>query len=397
MLLAASAKIEAADFRQGKGQLTFSAGSPLVLAAGMAPMGEWGGLLSWEGAARVLEETQNWWRRTTGSLRVETPDPALNHYLSFWGRYQVLAGRLFGRSGLYQCGGAYGFRDQLQDVLALIPFAPNLAKEQIERAARHQFREGDVLHWWHPTPGASGAQGVRTRISDDLLWLPYVLSRWCRETGDNVLLREELPWLEGRPLEPEEHERYEHCPPSQETASLYLHAVQAIECVLNRGIGAHGLCLMGTGDWNDGMDRIGAKGRGESVWLTWFLSLTLREFIPLCKEMEEPERAERYETLTGQLTAAAHRAWDGGWYLRAYDDEGNPVGSHRNRECAVDSISQSFSVLAPGPDPALARQAVLAAAEQLYDREHQLAKLLWPPFAEEGDPGYIRSYPGGLR
>ena len=397
MLLAASSKIESADFTQGQGMLTFSTGASLVLAAGMAPMGEWGNLLSWEGASRALEETEHWWRRTTGSLRVETPEPALNHYLSFWGRYQVLAGRLFGRSGLYQCGGAYGFRDQLQDVLALIPFVPNLAKEQIERAARHQFREGDVLHWWHPTPGASGAQGVRTRISDDLLWLPYVLSRWCRETGDESLLREELPWLEGRPLAPEEHERYEHCPPTRETASLYRHAVQAIECVLNRGIGDHGLCLMGTGDWNDGMDRVGAKGRGESVWLTWFLALTLRQFVPLCRAMEEPERAQRYQELTGQLTAAAHRTWDGGWYLRAYDDEGNPVGSHRNRECAVDSISQSFSVLAPGPDPALARQAVLAAAEQLYDREHQLAKLLWPPFAEEGDPGYIRSYPGGLR
>lgn len=397
LVLTASAEIVTDSFALGQGQLTFSAATPLVLAAGMAPEGAWSELLCWEKAVQALEETQSWWRRTTGSLQVETPDLALNHYLSTWGRYQVLAGRLFGRCGLYQCGGAYGFRDQLQDVLALIPFAPELAREQLKRAARHQFREGDVLHWWHPTPGNAGAQGVRTRISDDLLWLPYVLSRWHQETGDDTLLREECPWLEGRPLEQGEHERYGSYLPSQETASLYRHAIQAIECVLNRGIGAHGLCLMGTGDWNDGMDRIGAGGRGESVWLTWFLALTLRVFAPLCRVLEEPERAQRYAALTGQLTAAAHRAWDGNWYLRAYDDEGNPVGSHRNRECAIDSISQSFAVFAPGPDPALARKAVLAAAEQLYDREHQLAKLLWPPFDKEGDPGYIRSYPGGLR
>lgn len=384
-------------FHRGRGELTFSAPTALVLAAGMAPTPHWGDLLSVEAASTALEETRIWWRDKTGSLKVTTPDEGLNHYLSTWGRYQVLAGRLFGRSGLYQCGGAYGFRDQLQDVLALIPFAQELAREQLCRAARHQFREGDVLHWWHPTPGQAGAQGVRTRISDDLLWLPYGLGRYVSETGDSALLRVEEPWLEGRPLAPEEQERYESWPLSQEKASLYRHAVQAIECVLNRGLGSHQLCLMGTGDWNDGMDRIGAGGKGESVWLTWFFALTLRRFLPLCQMMEEPERAQRYQTLLGQLTAAAHKAWDGAWYLRAYDDAGNPVGSHRNRECAIDSISQSFAVLAPGPDPALARQAVGAAAERLYDRTHQLAKLLTPPFDREGDPGYIRSYPGGLR
>lgn len=397
LLLTGSAAPERVEFRQGRGTLTFSLQAPLVLAAGMAPELDWSRLRSWDAASAALEETKRWWRTKTGSLQITTPDPALDHYLSTWGRYQVLAGRLFGRSGLYQCGGAYGFRDQLQDVLALIPFAPELAREQLCRAARHQFREGDVLHWWHPTPGKSGAQGVRTRISDDLLWLPYVLSRYVTETGDSALLREQQPWLTGRPLEPEEHERYEHCPPAEETASLYQHAVQAIECVLNRGLGAHQLCLMGTGDWNDGMDRIGAEGKGESVWLTWFFALTLRRFLPLCRSMEEPERAARYETLAERLASAAHKAWDGSWYLRAYDGEGSPIGSHRNRECAIDSISQSFAVLAPGPDLTLARQAVLAAAEQLYDRKRQLAKLLWPPFEGESDPGYIRSYPGGLR
>lgn len=397
LILAASRAPAQISFHRGRGELTFCAGDALVLAAGMGPESGWNDLLSWETACAALERTRDWWRAKTGALQVETPDGALNHYLSTWGRYQVLAGRLFGRSGLYQCGGAYGFRDQLQDVLALIPFAPELARAQLCRAARHQFREGDVLHWWHPTPGRAGAQGVRTRISDDLLWLPYVLGRYVSETGDETLLREQELWLQGRPLEPGEHERYEHCPPSGERANLYEHAVQAIECVLNRGVGAHQLCLMGTGDWNDGMDRIGAGGKGESVWLTWFFVLTLRRFLPLCRKMEDLERAERYRKVMDQLAAAAHRAWDGGWYLRAYDDEGNPVGSHRNRECAIDSISQSFAVLAPGPDPALAREAVRAAAERLYDRGHRLAKLLTPPFDGQTDPGYIRSYPGGLR
>lgn len=397
LILTASQPFAEWTVQQGRVELTLKTDEPLILAAAMETAEPHQSYLRMDAARQALKHTEEWWLRKTASLTVTTPDTALNHYLSFWGRYQVLAGRLFGRSGLYQCGGAFGFRDQLQDVLSLIPFAPELAREQILRAARHQFREGDVMHWWHPSSGQDGAQGVRTRISDDLLWLPYTLGRWTAETGDITLMQETSPYLEGRPLDEGEAERYEFCPPTQERDSLYRHSVQAIECVLNRGIGAHGLCLMGTGDWNDGMDRVGAEGRGESVWLTWFLALTLRTFLPLCQRMGEQDRAKRYEQLFQNLTQAAHRAWDGGWYLRAYDDDGNPIGSHRNRECAIDSISQSFAVLTPGPDPELSRQAVQAAADQLYDREHQMARLLWPPFQAASDPGYIRSYPGGLR
>lgn len=397
LLLSSAQPFQDWSVQRGEAVFRLDPGQPQILAASMEPESVLNTLLSPEAAERSLEETGQWWREKTASLSVSTPYKALNHYLSFWGPYQVLAGRLLGRSSLYQCGGAFGFRDQLQDALALLPSAPEIVRAQILRAARHQFREGDVMHWWHPSEGGDSAQGVRTRISDDLLWLPYVLGRWVEEIGDTTLLGEQVPYLEGRPLDDGEEERYERCAFTQERDSVYRHAVQAIECVLNRGVGSHGLCLIGTGDWNDGMNRLGDEGRGESVWLTWFFALTLRTFLPLCRIMHEDIRAERYERLIHNLIAAAHGAWDGKWYLRAYDDEGNPVGSHGNEECAIDSIAQSFAVLAPGPDPELAHQAVLAAAERLYDREHQLARLLWPPFRGAGDPGYIRSYPGGIR
>ena len=395
--LAASKPFLKSEWRKGRAELTLRSASALTLTAGIEGAACPERFYDLPSALKVLAETELWWQQRTAALTVHTPDEAINHYLSFWGPYQVLAGRVQGRSALYQCGGAFGFRDQLQDVLALLPFAPEITAHQIKEAARHQFREGDVLHWWHPPEEDGSARGVRTRISDDLLWLPYVLGRWMEEIGDLRLPGEQAPYLEGRPLDDGEEERYDRWSYAAEKDSLYRHAVRAIECVLNRGVGEHGLCRMGTGDWNDGMNRLGAAGRGESVWLTWFLALTLRSFLPLCRQMGEPERAERYEKLFDHLTAAAHRAWDGDWYLRAYDDEGNPIGGHANAACAIDSVSQSFAVFAPGPDGELAHRAVLAACERLYDREHQLVRLLWPPFGEEGDPGYIRSYPPGLR
>ncbi len=391
--LSASCPAAGWSFRRGMAELRYPAGSELTLLAGLTIED-----LPAARAAELLGETERWWRARTASLTVQTPEPALDHYLSFWGRYQTLAGRMLARSGLYQCGGAYGFRDQLQDALALIPYDRETVRAQLRRAARCQFREGDVLHWWHPPREAGGAmRGVRTRISDDLLWLPYVLGRWTEETGDLSLAAERVPYLQGEALREGEQERYLIWTPTEECETLYRHAVQAVECVLNRGVGAHGLCRMGAGDWNDGMNRLGAQGRGESVWLTWFLSLTLRTFVPLCAQMGEGGRAERYRSLAGQLAQQAAAAWDGRWYLRAYDDDGNPVGSHRNAECAIDSISQSFAVFAPSPDQELARQAVRAAAERLYDRKHQLVRLLDPPFSGRSDPGYLRGYPGGLR
>ncbi|MCD7803356.1 MAG: hypothetical protein LUH09_10780 [Clostridiales bacterium] len=395
LLLSAQPGFTGWRWAEGVLELTLPADRTVVLSAGMngdrmLPS------LSPEVVRQALERTIAWWLQKTAALTVRTPEPALNHYLSFWGPYQVLAGRLYGRNGLYQCGGAYGFRDQIQDALALIPFAPELVREQLRRAAGCQFREGDVLHWWHGSSDGS-ARGVRTRISDDLLWLPYALGRFTVETGERTLMNVQVPYLDGQPLNADEKERYDLYRPSDSTDSLYGHGVQAVECVLNRGLGSHGLCLMGTGDWNDGMNRMGAGGRGESVWLTWFLALTLRTFAPLCRLNGDAQRGERYERLADALCQSADRAWDGEWYLRGYDDEGRPVGSHENRECAIDSLSQSFSVLAGGPDPTRSHRAVLAADDRLHDRTHCLIKLLDPPFRGETDPGYIRSYPPGLR
>lgn len=384
---------EGLQWEQGTLTLTFSPQPVLLLTAGVR--GRY--TPPTPGMAEdLLAVTLRWWAGRTAALSVETPDPALNHYLSFWGPYQVLAGRVLGRSGLYQCGGAVGFRDQLQDVLALLPFCPDAARRQMRDAAAHQFREGDVLHWWHPGGAADSALGVRTRISDDLLWLPYALCRWREETGDLTLLAEEVPYLEGSPLAPGQGEQYHRWSVSESRDSLYRHAVQALECVLNRGLGAHGLCRMGTGDWNDGMNRLGAKGEGESVWLSWFSSIVLSRFARLCGEMGEPERGQRYRTLSRQLARMADRTWDGSWYLRAYDDAGNPVGGQGAQECAIDSIAQSFAVFALGPQDR-PRRAVLAAMDQLWDREHQLLRLLRPPFHAASDPGYIKSYPEGLR
>ncbi|MCD7733789.1 MAG: hypothetical protein LUH48_01420, partial [Clostridiales bacterium] len=395
LLLSAQPGFVGWRWSEGVLEMTLPADRVVVLSAGMEgdrmlPS------LSPEAVRQALERTIAWWLQKTAALTVRTPEAALNHYLSFWGPYQVLAGRLYGRNGLYQCGGAYGFRDQLQDALAFLPFAPELAKEQLRRAAGCQFREGDVLHWWHASADGS-ARGVRTRISDDLLWLPYALGRFTEETGERTLMNVQIPYLDGQPLNADEKERYDLYRPSDSTDSLYGHGVQAVECVLNRGLGSHGLCLMGTGDWNDGMNRMGAGGRGESVWLTWFLALTLRIFAPLCRLNGDAQRGERYERLADALCQSADRAWDGEWYLRSYDDEGRPVGSRENRECAIDSLSQSFSVLAGGPDPDRSHRAVLAADDRLHDRMHRLIKLLDPPFRGETDPGYIRAYPPGLR
>lgn len=369
---------------------TFTAQIPLerelVLAVGLeAPLP-----VAPSEVRRLLEETKQHWEEQAGCFTLRSPDPALNHYLSFWGRYQVIACRLLARSALYQCGGAYGFRDQLQDVCGLLPNGRELAREQIMRCCRHQYREGDAQHWWHPL--AQGERGVRTRISDDLLWLPYSLCRWVSVTGDRSLLGEKAPWLVSQPLQKGEEQRYEEAALSDEADIVLEHGIRAIECCLGRGVGEHGLCLMGQGDWNDGMDRLGREGRGESVWLTWFLSLVLAEFSALCGG----ERQTRYRRLSARLAAKAGEAWDGGWYRRAYDDAGQPIGSRESRECRIDSIAQSFSVFAPNPSPERGRQAVQAAIDRLYDREHRTVALLDPPFRAV-DAGYISAYPGGVQ
>lgn len=346
-------------------------------------------------AAELLAERG--WEGLCAPLRVETPDEGLNHYLSFWCLYQVTACRLFGRTGLYQCGGAYGFRDQLQDVCALMVHAPELVREQLLRAAEHQFVEGDVQHWWHPVGSGEPERGVRTRISDDLLWLPYGLSLWLETTGDLSLLREEAGFLTSDPLEPGELERYEGPERSTERATLYEHGCRAIHCALSRGTGSHGLLLMGAGDWNDGLNRVGAQGCGESVWLTWFAALVLKQWSAVAQSMGDEPRSARCGQRSAELAAAASRAWDGDWYLRGYDDSGAPFGGADHPCYALDSIAQSFAVLAPNPEPERGREAVLNAVNRLYDRKRGTIALLTPGVSPGSGMGYLQSYPEGVR
>lgn len=344
---------------------------------------------------RVREETLDWWQSRVSALTVTTPEPALDHYLNGWCLYQVAACRLMARTSQYQNGGAYGFRDQLQDAAALLFSWPERTREQLLLAAARQFEEGDVQHWWHPPHGA----GVRTRISDDLLWLPWVLCQYCNSTGDWSILAETIPYLTSKPLEPGEMERYETPSVSGKTDSLYRHALAAIQCVLKRGSGSRGLALMGGGDWNDGMNRVGAGGTGESVWLTWFLVVVLQNFAPLCRRMGEEETARELERQAERALAAAQGAWDGNWYLRGYYDDGTPLGCAQSKSCQIDSIAQSFAALPKGSDTARANQAVSSALERLFDREKQLVLLFSPAFdgKENHDPGYIKGYPAGVR
>lgn len=337
------------------------------------------------------------WKRQVSALQVDTPDRQLNHYLNSWALYQVIACRLMGRTSRYQNGGAYGFRDQLQDVCATLLFTGRYAREQILRCCAHQYQEGDVQHWWHEVPGEP-LKGVRTRISDDLLWLVYALCAYLEQRGDWGILEEEIPYLCSPVLAQGEQERYEQVAVSEERESVYGHAVRAVERVLRRGRGSHDLLLIGAGDWNDGMNRVGAKGDGESVWLTWFTAAVLKSFGPVCVRMGEQDRGEQYQKEAADLIRAAEAAWDGGWFLRGYYDDGTPLGSAGAEACQIDSIAQSWAAMVPGVCREKAERAVRAAVERLFDREAGLVKLFTPAFdGGVQDPGYIRGYVPGVR
>jgi len=341
----------------------------------------------------VFQDVLQHWEDLLGTVQVKTPDRSMDIMLNRWLLYQTVACRLWARSAFYQASGAYGFRDQLQDGMALALSRPAITREHLLRAAARQFAEGDVQHWWLPPFG----QGVRTRISDDRIWLAYAVAHYVEATGDLPVLDEQVPFIEGQPLPPGESDAYFQPTVSDRSASLFEHCARGLDHSLL--VGAHGLPLIGTGDWNDGFTRVGDQGKGESVWLGWFLYATLSSFVPLAKTRGENSRAATWQTHCVALQTALERdGWDGNWYRRAYFDDGTPLGSSVNGECRIDSIVQSWSAISSAADPGRAAQAMEAADEQLVRRDAGLALIFTPPFdCTPLDPGYIKGYPPGIR
>lgn len=340
-----------------------------------------------------LNEVKSYWKEFLRRLQVYTPLESTNILLNGWIAYQIINSRLWGKTGYYQSGGAFGFRDQLQDTLGLKYLDPKLLKQQILKHSEHQFIEGDVEHWWHD----QNQRGIRTRFSDDLLWLAYLVIEYINFTGDKSILEIKTPYLEGVPLEEGQDERYEKYLPSKEEGSIYEHCIKTIERSLD--FGENGLPKIGSGDWNDGFSTVGNKGKGESVWLGFFLSWILENFVSICREKEDETLAQKYEEIRNQLKKALNtNGWDGRWYKRAFMDDGNVLGSMENEECRIDSIAQSWSVISKAGDNDKKYISMESLEKHLIDRENGIIKLLDPPF-EKGklEPGYIKAYLPGVR
>ena len=357
-------------------------------------------------ALDMLEETKRWWAGRVRPVNVCTRDTALDNYLNGWALYQVLCCRVFGRASLYQCGGAYGFRDQLQDSCALLYVDPALTRGQILRACRHQYEEGDVQHWWHPGRPERGhsERGVRTRCSDDLLWLPYAVCEYWEKTGDESLLDVAVPYISSEPLAPDAEDRFESPRVGDQRDSVYGHCMRALDCALLRGVGVHGLPLIGTGDWNDGFNLLGAEGKGESVWLAWFLAEVLTRVAPLCEKRGDEARAGYFRMWSEKLVAAAEASWDGAWYRRGYYDDGATLGSAQDEECRIDSLPQSYAALfagtggMPEADGERRLTALRSALRNLVDEKAGVVRLFDPAFAQsKANPGYIKGYIAGVR
>ena len=383
------------DCRCGKRLYHIFSSCPVTLKKGETKiitftLGE--GLPTPTDAEALFECTKNYWHHLLGGLSVETGDAEVDLLLNQWLPYQAIACRLFARTAFYQSGGAFGFRDQLQDVLALMELSPDLVRKQLLLHAGHQFREGDVFHWWHPDE-----KGVRTRFSDDRLFLPYIACLYAQEAGDDTIWDEMAPFIIEPPLSQGEDERYTFVKDRTLPCSLYEHCVRAIEISLETG--SHGLPLMGGGDWNDGMNAVGIEGSGESVWLAWFLKATLDLFAPVAENRGDDERAVRYRREALRLLEAAEsEAWDGTHYARAFFDNGTPLGTSACAECSIDAISQAWAVIAGGTRPMRQKAAMDSVYRILVDSDARLLRLLTPPFTKTSpSPGYIQSYPAGLR
>jgi cyclic beta-1,2-glucan synthetase len=341
----------------------------------------------------ALDDVSSYWDEVLGTIQVKTPDRSMDIMLNRWMLYQTLVCRMWARSAFYQASGAFGFRDQLQDGMAIVVAQPALTREHLLRAAARQFLQGDVQHWWLPPAGL----GVRTRISDDRIWLAHAAAHYLSATGDLGLLDEVVPFLEGAQLAAGEHDAFFQPATSEDKATFFEHCARGLDGSL--ALGAHGLPLIGTGDWNDGMNRVGEQGRGESVWLGWFLHATLVAFASVASATNHRAQSARWLAHAAVLRESLEReGWDGAWYRRGYFDDGTPFGSAASDECRIDSIAQSWSVISGAASPARATQAMQAVDEQLIRREDGLALLFTPPFDRTSlDPGYVKGYPPGLR